>query len=352
MNNWNQNNTYSYGSRNTGYSGGQRNGNYKNRNYPNQPRQPLNGNTYGFSQNYRCGDDSAYGYGNRNGNGFYAQDREKIELQSMLKEQFKYLMDTMLMTTNLEFFLHQCVHMQPYSIRNTMLIIRQTNGTAIECHGKDEWANRGVTVHPGANPIKIFAPMDGNNRGKQNAFCITFTYDVSDTDGVPEEFSMDGKDQLDLLNSVANTYGWNIALAPFNPDFKQMTFVDGNKRTIYLRKDLSERNQIILATKELALRHIEDSVMRGKVRPMNHDMHAAMANLAAFELSDYLGMNPSKIHQRAKELILQNGIFENNLKYANNVAYQIIKKMKDIISSQGRMNNSGNEEGYTFGQLF
>lgn len=253
---------------------------------------------------------------------------ERKRLQRITKEQEIFLRKTLFETTNLEFFLRKCHQLAPYSIRNVLLMIAQSNGQASECKGVDGWRKKGVKVLPGANPMKIFAP---NEKG---AWSITNVYDVCNTDGVREEQLLPTPEyHMQLLSRLLQkTVGWNLEIVKFRPDFKKMTAKNNTRKTVYIRDDLSPRIQAVLAIREICILTMSKDCLQGKRVPMTEEKTMAFATVAAFEIADWLKENPPKIPNKVKEILLNEGEFLDNLKDINRVAYQLIKELKNILS--------------------
>ena len=253
---------------------------------------------------------------------------ERGKLQGITKKQENFLKETLFSTKNLEFFLRKCHQLAPYSVRNVLLMIAQSNGQASECKGTDGWRKKGAKVLPGAKPMKIFAP---NEKG---AWSITNVYDICNTDAEKEEKIIPSIEyHINLLKRlIKKQVGWNLEIVKFRPDFTKMTARNNSRKTIYIRDDISARMQAILAIREICVLTMSKDCLQHKRVAMTEEKTVAFATVAAFEVADWLQENPPKIPNKVKEIILNDGNFLDNLKDVNRIAYQHIKELKTILS--------------------
>lgn len=257
-------------------------------------------------------------------------DRSKW-MQSVIKNQFDFLKNTLLTSVNLEVFLRFCHQLSPYSVRNVLLIMAQSNGKATECHGADEWSKKyGVTVLNGATPYSIFAPME--NREKK--FTIAWIYDISDTScggRKIEKNILNYEQHLNLLNVVAKQMQLKLVFSVFSNELANKGVIRKDN-TIYMNKNYSYRINTILVLREICLEKINILIRKRKRAISYNDLNKAIASCAAFEISDWLNENPPRINTQAKQIILNTGLFEANVKDINNISFQVIKDIKKILS--------------------
>lgn len=260
-------------------------------------------------------------------------------LNGLINNQIDYLKKTLLTTKNLEVLLRFCHKLKPYSIRNVLLLMAQTNGVVDECHGTDEWQKKFSTkVLAGAKPLYIYAPK---GYGKQREFCIAATYDIRDTDRkyLTKVAMPQMTEHINLINSLAIAMSYKLVLAQFKSGYKYNVYVDNAKHIIYINSQIAMKTKCVLALKELSAIHIENSIRTGKRKPVSDALKKSLAVVSAFEISDWLNENPPKINRTAKEILLSEGLLINNLKDGNNIAYQLIKQLEDILI-KGIQNNS------------
>ena len=256
------------------------------------------------------------------------EDRSKW-MQNVIKNQFDFLKHSFMTSCNLEIFLRFCHQLSPYSVRNVLLIMAQSNGKARECHGADEWCKKhGAMVLNGATPYSIFAPMEH----KKKTFTIAWVYDISDTSC--NQLSMkeipNFNEHLNLLNLVAKKMGLKLVFSNFSNELINKGVIRKNN-IIYMNKKHSIRINTILVLRELCLEKI-NILIRNKKRAISYDnLNKAIACCSAFEISDWLNENPPRINSKAKQIILTNGLFEANIRDINNIAFQVIKDIKKII---------------------
>lgn len=225
---------------------------------------------------------------------------------------------------HLERCLWYLAKLREYSLANTILLIKQTQGRVRYAQGAAEWSKRfQTTITPSAKPLHIYAPL---NEGKD--FSIIKVFDVSDTEmgGDGPTFRPRMKTTA-LVNEFAKSQGISLVVSLQQKEPMRFSAVD-NRVSI----NCSENTKTFHALKGICLILLERNKKKGWFKG-DLTRATSIACAFAFEVRCFLQeIDGTVLPEGARKVIL--GDVKGILNESHRMSRKAMDKIEKLQISQ------------------
>lgn len=245
-----------------------------------------------------------------------------MDLQSIVRQGYGEMKEG----KHLERCLWYLAKLREYSLANTILLIKQTQGRVRYAQGAAEWNKRfQTTITPSAKPLHIYAPL---NEGKD--FSIIKVFDVSDTEmgGEGPAFRPRIKTTA-LVNEFAKSQGISLVVSLQQKEPMKFSAVD-NRVSI----NCSDAEKTFHALKGICLILLERNKKKGWFKG-DLTKAAAIACAFAFEVRCFLQeIEGTQLPEAARKAILSD--IKGVLNESHRMARKAMDKIEELQVSQRR----------------
>lgn len=242
------------------------------------------------------------------------------DLQAVVRAAYK----EMSVGTHLERTLWFCARLREYSLANTLLLIKQTQGRVRYVQGAAEWSKRFQTsITPSARPLRIYAPL---NEGKD--FSIIQVFDVSDTEmgGEGPIFKPRLKTTA-LVNEFAKTQKISLVVNPSQKEPMRFSATDSR-----VSINCAEAEKTFHALKGICLILLERNKKKGWFKG-DLTKAAAISCAFAFEVRCFLQeIEGTQLPEAARKAILSD--IKGVLNESHRMARKAMDKIEELQVSQ------------------